>query len=149
MTHQKQLTWDEIWENDELLAGLLNQFIKEDAEVAKEAEDYGEKYMKVYPNTYEGILEAYGGKPENFIKDNMSFWGDEERSDCPDSVAGYRFEDSWFRLDVSSSEEEFVTTDTSAGYIIQLIIDGVLNGTIDDAAAKKRFREFCVATVNK
>ena len=149
MTHQKQLTWDEIWENDELLAGLWNQFIKEDAEVAKEAEDYGEKYMKVYPNTYEGILEAYGGKPENFIKDNMSFWGDEERSDCPDSVAGYRFEDSWFRLDVSSSEEEFVTTDTSAGYIIQLIIDGVLNGTIDDAAAKKRFREFCVATVNK
>lgn len=147
-TQHKYKTWNDIWENDELLAGLWNQFIKEDVEVAKEAEDYGEKYMKVYPNTYEGILEAYGGKPDNFIKDNMSFWGDEERSDCPGSVAGYRFEDSWFRLDVSSSEEEFVTTDTSAGYIIQLIIDSVLKGTIDDATAKKRFREFCVAKVN-
>lgn len=146
---KQKLTWQEIVDNDDMLVKMWNQFIKEDAEVAKEAEDYGEKYMKVYPNTYEGILEAYGGKLENFIKDNKSFWGDEESSDCPNSVAGYRFEDSWFRLDVSSSEEEFVTSDISAGYIIEIIILGVLRGTIDDEDARARFREFCVATVNK
>ena len=141
-TQHKHKTWDEISGNDELLANLWNQFIKEDAEVAKEAEDYGEKYMKVYPNTYEGILEAYGGKPENFIKDNLSFWGDGGGN-------GYEFQDKWFKRDVSTSEEEFVISDDSVWFLIESIIDCVLNGTIDDEAVKARFREFCVAMENK
>lgn len=141
MTHQKQLTWDEILENDELLANLWNQFVKEDAEVAKEAEDYGEKYMKVYPNTYEGILEAYGGKPENFIKDNMSFWGGSGNN-------GYSFDESWFMIDITASEEEFATSDYEAITIIELLIHSHF-GESQNSPTMERFREFCVATANK
>lgn len=138
MTEQKHKTWDDIWENDELLANLWNQFIKEDAEVAKEAEDYGEKYMKVYPNTYEGILEAYGGKPENFIKDNMSFWGSSSNN-------GYSFDESWFMIDITASEEEFATSDNSTMELIELIIMNRFGDmTKTSVGIKRRFKQFCI-----
>ena len=36
MTEQKKLAWDEIVENDDLLARMWNKFVQEDEEVAKE-----------------------------------------------------------------------------------------------------------------
>ena len=133
----KKLTWAEIVDNDELLAKMWNQFVTVDEEVAKEAEDYGEKYMKVYPNTYEGILQAYSGYVDNFIKDNLSFWGD-------GGCNGYEFQDKWFKCDMSTSEEEFVISDDSVWFLIESIIDCVLNGTIDDEEAKERFKQYCI-----
>ena len=132
----KKLTWDEILENDELLANLWNQFIKEDAEVAKEAEDYGEKYMKVYPNTYEGILEAYGGKPDNFIKDNMSFWQG-SGSD------GYSLVESWFIINITTSEEEYASSDDSVLELIELMIMNQF-GESQDSPIMERFKQFCI-----
>ena len=139
---QKKLAWAKIVDNDELLAKMWNKFVTVDEEVAKEAEDYGERYMKIYPNTFEGISEAYSGEIEFFIKDNLSFWG----NGCGN---GYEFQDKWFKRDVSTSEEEFVISDDSVWFLIESIIDCVLNGTIDDEAAKKRFRKYCVEHQNE
>ena len=136
MTEQKHKTWDDIWENDELLANLWNQFIKEDAEVAKEAEDYGEKYMKVYPNTYEGILQAYNGYVDNFIKDNMSFWQG-SGSD------GYSLVESWFIINITTSEEEYASSDDSVLELIELMIMNQF-GESQDSPIMERFKQFCI-----
>lgn len=135
---QKKLTWAEIVDNDELLAKMWNKFVTVDEEVAKEAEDYGEKYLKVYENTYEGILQAYSGYVDNFVKDNMSFWQG-SGSD------GYSLVESWFIINITTSEEEYAASDDSVIELIELIImDRFGDMTKESVGIKRRFKQFCV-----
>ena len=133
-----KLKWYDICNNDnaDLLVKLWNQFIKDDEEVANEGDNYGMEYMKIYPNTVEGIMKAYGSDALRFIKDNLSYY-DEGGSD-------YLFSDQWCRLDMSSCEEEFMVSHNSPWEIIKGIIDEVLSGHIDYEAATNRFKKYCV-----
>ena len=140
---QKKLTWAEIVDNDELLAKMWNKFVAVDEEVAKEAEDYGEKYMKLYPNTYEGVLDAYSGYVDKFLEGNMSFWGES-------GSEGYLFCDKWFRINIASSEEQYLTSDECAMELIELILlDRFGDMTKESVGIKRRFKQYCVEHQNE
>lgn len=135
---KQKLTWQEIVDNDELLAKMWNRFIEDDREVSKEADDYGRKYMKVYPNTVEGIMEAYGYDALRFIRDNLSFWNDGESN-------GYRFCDKWCRINISSSEEQYLTSDSFVMNLIDLILMDLFGAmTKDSVGISQRFKQFCI-----
>jgi hypothetical protein len=133
----KKLTWDDICQNDAMLANLWNKFITEDDALVKECDNYGAEYMKIYRNNLQGLIKAYDNDYERFMKDNMSFWGDGGECD------GYNFSDDYFILDISASEEKFATSDSDALELIELIIHRNF-GESDKSPTKDRFRKYCL-----
>lgn len=133
----KKLTWDDICQNDAMLANLWNKFITEDDALVKECDNYGAEYMKIYRNNLQGLIKAYDNDYERFMKDNMSFWGDGGECD------GYNFSDDYFILDISFSEEKFATSDSDALELIELIIHRNF-GESDKSPTKDRFKEYCL-----
>ena len=141
MTEAKD--WKEISKNDCLVMMLWNRFVKEDEEMAVETAGYGERFMRVYRNTFDGLYKAYCGDMLRFAKDNMSFWGD-AGSRCE----GYLFSDGYFVTDCSSSEEIFATSDDSVVNLVASIIHRNL-GETGDGPTMARFIEFCRANVTE
>ncbi|MCR5382413.1 MAG: hypothetical protein K6G44_15620 [Lentisphaeria bacterium] len=135
MDRKKKLTWDDIRENNELLVKMWNTFIYADSKMNKETMSYGDKYLKIYPLTYEGIAEAYDNDFRKFIVDNKSFWGGNNGPEL--------FSSDWLCLDISGSEEEFITSDNEAIYLIATIIQrNFIEG--QNSPTMARFRRYCI-----
>ena len=128
-------TWKDIREDDDLLMKLWNSFITEDKELREEAEKYGERYMKIYPNDMDGILEAYTGDTVRFVQDNVSFWS--EGGPCD----SYDFSEPYFIIDASFCDERYATSETSVSELVEMIVHRNFG---ESGQIVKRFMEYCL-----